>query len=199
MKKFKCKVYNIKATPHDVDDDIINFEFDVDVSEPEKFSFSYFYPFDKLMGYIEKSNPRFYKYIESTRDNLDLWGPAETQTVNALGEEEISQLHTALMECVEKFIYKDLAFYKRLTRTDHQQRDRYKQKLEKFSEMEKEIKQSANKSRRFCQQVERAIRDTAVNIYPEIAELPAEKLLKFKHLFVNEILQMDNKIEKLLT
>lgn len=200
MQKVKYTIYNITAMPHDIDDDIIHFEFDVDVTEPERFTFSYFYPFNYLLKYIKETDFAFYKFITETRNSLDMWGPAETQTVQALGEEGIKQLYKALEECFDKneYIAKDFAYFKRLSHPTPKQTQEYKKKFEVLSEGVPAIKESTNKSRQFCNQVQKNLRDIAFNVYPEIADLPSEKLIEFKRLFVNEILQIKERLETFL-
>ena len=51
---------------------------------------------------------------------------------------------------------------------------------------------------KFCETVEKQVRASAMEVYPELMDLPAEQLKEFKYLFVSEIQNMHSKVEKLL-
>ena len=68
----------------------------------------------------------------------------------------------------------------------------------KLSEESSAFRNSQKDYRDFCESVTRAVREISLRVYPQIADLEPEKLKEFQNLFVNEILEMHERIDKFL-
>jgi len=199
----KYTLRNISYKPHDLDDDIAYFHFDIHFTEPEEMQIeNYFYPFDMLLEWLKENKFPFYNYIETTRQSLDAWGPCEVRTMEALGDEAIGQLYDCLRLHLQSSDWIKHAFehQKKQSAQPLKEQEKTQRRAQKmvndFSLSEKEMKREQNQYYRFCETVEKQIRQTAIEVYPQIADLPAEKLKEFKHFFVSEIQQMHSNLYK---
>ncbi|MGE0636056.1 MAG: hypothetical protein AB7G44_16115 [Bacteroidia bacterium] len=202
----KYTIRNISHGPHDMDDDVVFFEFEVHFTEPETIQINYFYDFGRLLRTLQTTQPDFYNYYKKTHSGLDKWGPAETQTLEAMGDEAIKQvyqfLEDYLLTCdwIPTLLEREKQF-RNLTPDQLQKQQEAAVKVsEKLSALASpEMKRATNRDRLFCEQASRKMRDVALEVYPEIANLEAEELKEFKHLFTREIMSMQERLEKLLS
>jgi hypothetical protein len=202
----KYTIRNISHGPHDMDEDQVFFEFEVHFSEPEKIQVNYFYDFGRLLRTLEHTQPDFYTYYKKTRSSLDKWGPAEVQTLEAMGPEAINQvyqfLEDYLLTCdwVPTLLEREKQIRNMTPDQQKQQQEAAAKVVEKLSALASpDMKKAINRDRLFCEQASRKMRDIALDIYPEIANLEAEELKEFKHIFTYEIMSMSDHVQKLLS
>ena len=67
-------IQNIRHIPHDLDDEVIFFEFQFYKSEPEKIVIDYTYPLSKFLKWLKIEKPDFYKFWETSRKSTGVWG-----------------------------------------------------------------------------------------------------------------------------
>lgn len=195
---FKYSIENISPEPEDIDDEIIFFNFDVCYTAPTEETISGFIPFHRLKEYLRQRQPSLYDFIESTRTSLDLWGPAEASTLEAMGEEAMAQLQEHLLAYMEETNYAQLHYEWWQNLQKPRSSERTHEIATDLGSLIEESRDTMKRSRAFCQKAERSVREIAIEIYPEIADLDPEKLLKFKNLFVNQIVEMQERIHTLL-
>lgn len=195
---FKYSIENINPEPQDIDDEIVFFNFDICYTAPTEETISGFVTFDTLKLYIKRAQPKLYEYIENTKDSLDLWGPAEASTIEALGEEALTQLHEHLLDYLKEINYAEdhYEWWQNLQKSDIGASEQ--SLVDDLSPMIAASRYEEKRYRNFCQKTERAIREIAMEVYPEITDLEPEQLLKFKYLFVNQIMEMQERIDDLL-
>jgi len=197
-------IQNIQHEPHDLDDEIIFFQFEVHYQSPTPLISHHSCHLENLLNYLKIKQPTFYAFWEHTRVSLELWGPAHQSTINAIGSEAIEQLYGYLVD-----YYKDNDYlesdYERVKanaeRTVEQQitdMEKLEAKLKEIDEKHHGIKNEQNRYRQFCKQAEIKLREVSLEVYPEIAEMEPEQLRAFKHLFETEIMHIHTKLEKLL-
>jgi hypothetical protein len=202
----KYTIRNISHGPHDMDDDVVFFEFEVHFTQPEIMQVNYFYDLGKLLRTLQHTQPDFYTYYKKTRSSLDKWGPAEVQTLEAMGPEAINQvyqfLEDYLLTCdwVPTLLEREKQILNMTPDQQKQQQETAAKVAEKLSALASpEMKRATNRDRLFCEQASRKMRDVALEVYPEITNLEAEELKEFKHLFTREIMSMQEHLEKLLS
>ena len=132
-------------------------------------------------------------------------GDAEKSTIEAIGDEALNQLYFFFETHIRSLTYINKIFEKEKKRRNQPIED-----LEKEINDAKEIFESLSDSgngmnermklyRKFCQTVEKNIRNIAFEVYPEIADLEADKILEFETIFVRDIQSMHEKLENLLS
>src|SRR3989442_15786080 len=95
----KYTISNLHYTVSDMDDDVINFNYDVHITEPEEmFIEDYYLHYSFFTEHLKNKHPEFYKYIDSVRDGIDGWGPCERRMMEALEEESVKQLFAYVEE-----------------------------------------------------------------------------------------------------
>ena len=70
--------------------------------------------------------------------------------------------------------------------------------MNKLDEKLPDFRTAQNRYFKFCETVEKQIRQTAAEVYPELVDGDAEQLQEFKYLFVRDIQAMHERIEKML-
>lgn len=190
---------------HDLDDDVVYFQFDVHFTEPEELVIEkYFFPYSMMASYIEQKHPDFYKYLSSVRSSIDAWGPRESRLLDEIGEEALQQLYSFteeyLLQC--PWVPKILEHEKKLRSQPMQKQQETQQQAKKvvkdLSSGKESMKTAQQKYYRFCETVEKQIRQTAAEVFPELVDGDAEQLQEFKYMFVSDIQAMHSKIEKML-
>jgi len=201
------KVLNFGIEPFDLDEEIAVFIFDIEFIKPKPIV-----AYDvsltlgiKLLRKIEKLNPEFYKFYTSTRNSLDSFGPSEISTIEAMGEEAIP----AWQNVIEQILQDDTAYVQKIydqtlnfkpiePETDPEKRAIAQKFLKEWAEQELKDKEDRKRSKMFREMVLKQIRAVATEVYPEILDLEAKKLRAFKHLFKEEIEELQNELESFL-
>ncbi|HLG33903.1 MAG TPA: hypothetical protein VI757_03400 [Bacteroidia bacterium] len=198
-------IHNLHHKPHDLDDDFLYFYFDIHFSEPEELLVkNYFLPLDWLLPWLEKEHPGFHKYYKDTRTGLEVWGTAEILTVEAMGEEAVQQLYAFaeeyLLACdwVQGLFTREKENRSKTPEEQRKQQQQAKKVYEELSSFGPAMKRSRSRYYRFCEAVEKRIRQMALEVYPEIANLEPAQLKEFRYLFVRDIQSMQSKLEKLV-
>ena len=196
---------NINYEPFDLDDEMVTFYFDIYSADTNQFLVKYFLSFDELLQFISIKHKDFFNYWEATRKSTGLWGQAETTTLATIGTEANKQIFAFLEEYMaqnEKIIDNEVDKTQELISDVSFQKEIYHKELELLFEDLKAsaatINEANKKYRKFCQTLEKKAREIALEIYPEIADLNPDQLRQFEHLFVNEIISMQSKIEELI-
>ena len=202
----KYSIHNISHRPHDLDDDFIYFYYDIHFTEPETFVIkNYFCSFSELLHYLKEKHPAFHQFVKDTRSSIDAWGPAEDRTMEAMGEEGIRQLYALLEKYLLECDWMEKVYQH--TKQQRNQPPRVRQltqqqaaaKVAELSEFGPAMKKSQSRYYKFCETAEKKIRETAMEVYPEITELESEQLMEFKYLFVRDIQAMQESIIELLS
>ncbi|MEO6830642.1 MAG: hypothetical protein ABI378_00425 [Chitinophagaceae bacterium] len=200
----KYTIENIHHKPHDLDADVVFFDFEIHFEEPEVAAIPYFLDMSTLKKYLRATQPAFYKFYEDTRNSLDLFGPAEMQTLEALGEEGLNQLYDYLEEYLMTCDWVPKMFADAKAQRDRPVKEQYEAQ-EKVEEIFADLSDAASgmvdstaRSRQFCNEATRILRETALRIYPEIAELEPVVIKEFKDFFVGDVLRMAKRIEEML-
>jgi hypothetical protein len=198
-------ISNISHKSHDLDEHTVYFDFDVNFIEPEPaVVVKYHYGYGQLMHYLKTAHPEFAKYLESVRSSIDGWGPCQHKVMAEIGEEAQEQLYQYLEEYLLQadWVPKLLEWHKNLLNQTPQQQEKTEQAAKKIVKTLGGNRQAMMLSQKryfkFCETVERQIRQTAVEVYPELMEGSPEQIKEFKYLFVSEIQAMQSKIEKML-
>ena len=200
----KYTIQNISHHPSDFDDDSIDFQYAIHFTEQEEMLIAhYFYSFRRLLPYLEEKHPAFYKYYKDTRSSLDIWGPGEKRTIDAMGEEIMQNIYGYLEEYLLCCDWMEGLFYhqKKMRSEPLQQQKIQEEATVAFKDLSQgvpDMKRAQSRYVRFCETVEKKIRQTALEVYPEIADLESEQLKEMKHLFARDIQSMQEKISKLL-
>jgi len=187
-----------------MDDDIIYFYFEIHFTEPEQLNVKFFEDLSTVVRWTYDTHRDFYDYYTKTHSSLDLWGPAEPQTLEAIGEEAVKQLYVYLDEYMQSRPWIDKVFEqeKNLSRMSTGEQVKHQQQaaqvFNKLSEGVGDMKRATHRDRKFCQTAQQKLRETAFEVYPEIANLEPEQLKEFKHFFTNEILSMSRRLEKMV-
>jgi hypothetical protein len=201
----KYTISNLHSETSDLDDDVVEFYYDIHFTEPEEmFVNNYFLLYSQFMHHLEKAHPDFYKYINDVRRSVDGWGPCERRTMEALEEEGLSQLY----KYVEEYLLSDYdmqgvfdQYKKWASGTVQEQAQRQQQAEKAFNDLSKLVpaaRESTNRYRKFCEEMTKAARNVSIEVFPEIQDMDSEKLKEFKYLYVNSILNMSDEIEKFL-
>ncbi|MEO6833512.1 MAG: hypothetical protein ABI169_14995 [Chitinophagaceae bacterium] len=200
----KYTIENIHHKPHDLDADVVFFSYEIHFEEPEVATSPYFLDMSTLKKYLRATQPAFYKFYEDTRNSLDLFGPAEMQTLEAMGEEGLNQLYSYLEEYLMTCDWVPKMFADAKVRRDGSAKD-YQAAQEKVEEIFADLSDAASgmlastaRSRQFCNEATRVLRETALRIYPEIAELEPEAIKEFKDFFVKDVRRMAERIDEML-
>lgn len=200
----KFTVKNVRYSPHDLDAQCAYFYFDIHITEPEEYFIKkYFLSYSRLLDYIRQKYPEFYAYLSSVRESIDRWGTREIETLDAVGDEAINTLYKYLVEYLQQstWIEKLYENEKMLDALSLEEQHKMAEGAEKITRelggMASAFKQADNKYFRFCETVERQIRATAAEVFPELVDGDAEQLMEFKHLFVRDIQSMYDRIEKM--
>jgi len=202
------KILNFRIEPHDLDEEMAVFIFDIEFIKPKSiiaYDVSLMLSF-KLWGKIEKINPEFYKFYNSTRNSLDGFGPSEMSTIEAIGEEAIP----TWQNIIEKVLLDDTDYLQRIydhtinyktiePEKDLEVRKKAQELMKEWAEQELQDKEERKRSKAFCEKVLKQIRAVATEVYPEILNLEAKKLKEFKHLFKEEIEDMQSELESFLS
>ena len=197
-------IQNILHRSSDLDDHIIHFEFEVHFTEPEEMIVNYFYGYSLLSGYINKNHPEFYAYLKKVQKSIDGWGPQEHRVMEEIGEEALQQLYAYLEEYLLQADWLPKLFERekeRLSQTEQQQikTHRTAEKIVKeLGALESPMKTAQKNYLKFCETVEKQIRQTAAEVFPELVDGDAEQLEEFRYLFVRDIQSMHERIEKML-
>jgi len=201
----KYTIQNIIHHSSDFDDDYLDFKYDIHFTEPEEIYINhYYYSLNRLLPYLEEKHPAFYKYYTDTRSSLDIWGRGERRTIEAMGEEAMHQIYGYLEEYLLCCDWMEGLFYhqkKMQSESPQEQQKNHEEVSVAFKDLSEDvldIKKIQSQYIRFCETVEKKIRQTALDVYPEIADLEPEQLKKMQHLFVGDIQSMQKKIAALL-
>jgi hypothetical protein len=202
----KYTISNLHYTVSDIDDDVIEFNYDVHITEPEEmFIDDYYLHYSYFIEHLKSKHPEFYKYIDGVRSGVDGWGPCERRMMEALEEEAAKQLFTY----VEEYLLTDFdmqAVYdwhkKWSSGTIEQQIEKQQQAEKAYNDLSSYVpaaRRSTNRYRNFCEDATKALRTITLDVFPEVADMDAEKLKEFKYLYVNEIISMTDTLEKFLS
>ncbi|MCX6350901.1 MAG: hypothetical protein NTX03_03455 [Bacteroidetes bacterium] len=197
-------IHNIrhKASSFD-DDDYALFEFDVHFAEPEELWIkNYFVDFDWVHAYIKTVNPEFYDYIYKIRRGLDRWGNRAYLVLQAMEEEAIEQMYKYTVDYMATVDFLEKSFEQRIALRNQHPIDTIEQQMgmqeviraEKKAGIEEVF--SNKRYYKFCETLEKQIRELAVEVYPDILDLPADKLVEFKRLFVRDIQALHERLGK---
>jgi hypothetical protein len=188
-----------------LDDDFVLFRFDIHFTSPQKIEvINCHYPFSDLLCYVREQKPALHKYISSVHKSIERWGPHEPETIDALGEDAIEQLydclHRYLLQCdwMEKEYEREMFIRQQTTRQQIKTQQQAENVVHTLGQAFAGINLSNKKYYRFCETVEKQIRATATEVYPEIADFTPEGLNEFRYLFVSEIQAMHERLQKLL-
>ena len=201
----KFTVIDIVHEPSELDDDIISFMFRLHFTEPDEMTVGYFCTMDDLLQYLEVKHPAFFDYYERTNISLDKWGPAETQTLEALGPEALDQLYEYLKEYVAqseipKWAYDMGLRMREVKPEEHEKQAKAMQNMAQIiTDGFVNIKSTTNRHRLFCELADRKMRELALEIFPEISNLHPEDLKEFRYFFVDEIEGLSERIDLLLS
>jgi hypothetical protein len=201
----KYTISNLHSKTSDLDDDVVEFVYDIYFTEPdEMFVSNYHLFYRELMYHLKEAHPDFHKYLEDVRRSVDGWGPCERRTMEALGEEGLVQLY----KYAEEYLYNGFNMqaifdqHKKWTSGTVQEQVQRQQEAEKvfndLSQLVPAARESTNRYRQFCEDATKALRTITLDIFPEVADMDAEKLKEFKYIYVNEILSMTDTLEKFL-
>lgn len=201
----KYTIHNIYHKIDDFDDDAIRMRFDIHFTEPEEMLVTdYFFGLDRLLYFIKDKHPEYYDYYSKTRRSIDTWGPAERQTLEAMGEEATTQLYGYLEEYLLTCDWMGGLFeqQKNLSSMSTQQQEKQQEGAAKIVKTLSEgfggMKEDTRRSRQFCNNANKQLREIALAAYPQIANLAPEKLKAFQYFFVDDILSMSRKLDKLM-
>jgi len=121
-----------------------------------------------------------------------------------MGEEAMQQIYGYLKEYLLFCDWMEGLFYhqKKMQSGSPQEQQKIQEEasvvFKDLSEGVPDMKRAQSRYIRFCETVEKKIRQTALEVYPEIADLEPEQLKKMKYLFSDDIRSMQEKISKLL-
>jgi hypothetical protein len=195
----------MRHEPHDLDDDVIYFYYDIHFSEPEEVIVKNFFShYGSLLDFIEQKHPEFYQYIDSVRRSVDGYGPCERRTMEAMGEDAVSRLYACLEEYLsgadwmEKIFLHEKNLQSMPSEEQLKLQENAAEAFNKLSEESSAFRDSQKQYRDFCESVTRSVREISLRVYPQIADLEPEKLKEFQNLFVREIQAMHERIDKFL-
>ena len=197
-------VQNISHRQHPLDDHRIDFEYEIHFTEPETLVVSYFYSYSSLSRFVRDQHAEFYQYIRQVEKSIDCWGPKEHLLVQQIGEEALAQLYQCLEEylLLADWIPKLYEQEKAIRGMSVQQQINTQQAAEKIVESledkQDDLQTAQQKYYKFCETVEKQIRQTAAEVYPELVDGDAVQLEEFRYLFVSDIQSMHQRIEKML-
>ncbi|MEP7171771.1 MAG: hypothetical protein ABI855_20525 [Bacteroidota bacterium] len=201
----RYKILNIRHEPHDLDDDVIYFYYDIHFSEPEELIVeNYFLPYNCLLDFIKEKYPDFYQYINSVRKSIDGFGPCERRTMEAMGDDAVTRLYSCLEEYLLTAEWMEKVFLNEKELQNNPPEEQLKlqenaaKAFSKLSEGSSSLRDYQKRYRDFCESVTKAVREISLKVYPEIADLEPEQLKEFQYLFVREIQAMHERIDKLL-
>lgn len=198
-------IQNMRHETSSLDDDYVDFLFDIHFTHPQKTeSNNCRYSFGQLLHYVQQQQPALHGYISSVHKSIERWGPHEPETIAALGEDAIEQLydclHQYLLQCdwMEKEYERQVFFKEQGALQQIKTQQQAEKVVGHLGHAFEGITASKKKYYRFCETVEKQIRATATEVYPEIADLTPEGLYEFRYLFVSEIQAMHERLQKLL-
>jgi hypothetical protein len=191
------------TTENDLETDVVTFYFDVHFTQPatlwvRKQSFGLY----NLLPIIKTKSPDIHAYYKKTRSSLDEWGPAEATTLNAMGEEAVNQILKIAQQFFEEADWvADL--YEWQLRIDEMSQlpdaaEKEQARIKKIGELAAQmpaLKIKNEKSNLFKKEVNNKLRETVVELYPEILEADPEQIRKLKGLFIKEILGMEKTLQ----
>ena len=200
--------YKIEHLYHKIDEEFGNndlcFYCDFVFSAPEALTISeYFIPDHLIRKYIEQHYPDFDKYIDRVLTSLDTWGPHTGLTFENLGDEgqhlyyKYAEEYLLQADWIESFYeqQKDNPWHQEMTAAKHAELE---EKLEDLGSMASDIKKSTNRSVEFKTKVQRMVRQIAMEVYPEIMDASPEQLKTFRHIFVSDVMRMEDSLEEFL-
>jgi hypothetical protein len=203
----KYKIFNFRIEPFSLEEEIAVFTFDIEFTEPTNLlSKDNFLMFNRrTVSKIKAINPEFYQFYLSTRNSLDKWGPSEISTIEAMGPEAMP----IWFQIIEQLVSEDDEYLQGIYNLKLQQNSlSNEQKLQINQNAQiafNELTESGNmaflsqkKRNEFCEKAEKQIRALATELYPEILDLEADQLKKFKHLFAYEIDNMHKNLSRFL-
>ncbi len=196
-------IHNITHKSHALDEHYVNFYFDVQFTEPEKLEVKRtFYDYSSLSSYLREKHPDFAAYLASTRNSIEHWGPCEHLVLEAIGDEAVQQLYRYLEEYLLQADWMPKLFeqQKQWQNSPVQEQAKTQQAAEKvFKDLDSHrlpMQLSQKRYYRFCETVEKQIRQTAMDVYPQLADGNAEQMKEFRYLFVSHIQAMYTTLEK---
>jgi len=201
----KYSISNITHKSHDVDAETVFFDFEVEIEEPVKHKFKYFYSFSELLRYyIKEYDINLYNYYQSTRKSLTKYGSYEFQTLQHIGDEALHSIYNHLNDYLLVCYWMPLQCEHVLSRMQKPLEERieeHKQVEKSFEELEpvaSAARESGSRQTRFLNLLDKRIHETILEIYPEIVDLEPNMLAKLEHLFNDNVFSCFHKIDKLL-
>jgi hypothetical protein len=200
----KYTIHNLRHEVHDLAHDSVDFRFEIHFTEPDDVIVNQAWSYHSFCSYLHDKQPEFYKYLCSIRESIDGWGPCEDRIFEAMEEESLHQLYeyfeAYLMQA--DWISKALEQHLLIISAKPEQQMKIQQGAERIVAEANENIQSLNQSHKrylqFCETVQRQIRETATEVYPELIDGDAEQLREFKELFGSDIRSMYKRIENML-
>lgn len=197
-------IQNLSHTVHDLDDNIVIFHFDIHFTEPENLVVKkYFLDYSMVASYIGQKHPDFYNYLKSVHSSIDHWGPCEDKLFEEMGEEALQQLYGFAEEYllqadwVPELYGREKKFRSETPQKKAEVQQQAKKVVADLGSGKESMKAAQRKYYLFCETVEKQIRQTAAEVYPELVDGDAEQLKEFKYMFVSDIQAMYSKIEKM--
>lgn len=183
----------------------VHIGFDIQFIEPEELPVNDFsFPLSELIEWMEINQPTFFQYYNEVRNSLDKWGPAEAETLDAMGEEALEQLIKIAGDYLNDYnliVMMFQEFKRRMAlpgQMNEEKRKKQDETLNELVDLKKLVDEDQRRYFLFCELAENRIRQSAMEIYPEIAGLSSDKLRLLKNLFAREIDSMHDLLMKLI-
>lgn len=201
--------YTISTLRHqlsDFDQETMLFWFEVHPKEQEDLApFPYFVHLSDVLYALRDKNHPFYDYYNSVRNGLDHWGPSDAATLEALGDEAVAQLYEHAEAYILQLPYMDKVLEQerkiQSEKRPSQSMARSLQAEKVHREMSTGLSEMQKEQQRyylFCETVSRFLRETAVNVYPELLDAEPEQIRELQHLFNRDIISIHDKLDDLL-
>lgn len=178
-------------------EDTVSFEFEVLNDEPQPYTFPAGIQLSILLKYLPETNPELADYIKKVRSTIDGWGPKEGKLMAELGDVDFKTVVYDLFNKKDWF----MAEYERWKKLRAMPPAEHKKMTEAFKELskhEKPLHQSTKNYYDFCESADKELHAIALLIYPEILDMPKEKVKEFKYLFTREIQNMQENLVKFI-
>lgn len=177
-------------------EDMVCFNFDIETDDG--FSFTSFIHLRTLHEHLNEHNPALSAYMDSVRNGIVKWGPAEGVLMRELnGEVDFEKITTELFEQKGWFV----SGYERFKQMAAMPKEEHKKVQRMVGEMERGQKSLHNSTKEyyeFCETADKILHELALKMYPEILDMDEVQLKKFRYLFYNEIVAMQKRLKELL-
>jgi len=197
MNTFRIEYKNWESLEKVFGDDTVHFHLEIYRNAEKDFSAPVIVPFHTLRyHYIQHTDAALYGYITKVSESIHSWGPCDSQIITELESSGIAFIPILKQYINTKYdLEKHWQHWKNIsTPTEQKQAQKV---FDDLSEGLPDIAASARQRKTFCTNIEKALTEEILKVYPIIFESNPEHILKLKSILSSNILRLAEDIGSL--